>query len=54
MYKSGDSQSMHKFTLPPDHPDFIRAKINAQQISDVSLLWLYTLNGLPIASFVIV
>uniref|UniRef100_A0A4W4EJX1 LIM zinc-binding domain-containing protein n=1 Tax=Electrophorus electricus TaxID=8005 RepID=A0A4W4EJX1_ELEEL len=35
-YKSGDSESMHKYTLPPDHPDFIRAKINAQQISDVS------------------
>uniref|UniRef100_A0A8C2FK02 Nebulin-related anchoring protein n=1 Tax=Cyprinus carpio TaxID=7962 RepID=A0A8C2FK02_CYPCA len=34
MYKSGDSDSMHKYTLPPDHPDFIRAKINAQQISD--------------------
>ncbi|XP_051522836.1 nebulin-related-anchoring protein isoform X2 [Myxocyprinus asiaticus] len=34
LYKSGDSESMHKFTLPPDHPDFIRAKINAQQISD--------------------
>ncbi|TSK14755.1 Nebulin-related-anchoring protein [Bagarius yarrelli] len=34
LYKSGDSESMHKYTLPPDHPDFIRAKINAQQISD--------------------
>ncbi|XP_066519159.1 nebulin-related-anchoring protein [Hoplias malabaricus] len=34
LYKSGDSDSMHKYTLPPDHPDFIRAKINAQQISD--------------------
>ncbi|XP_026132251.1 nebulin-related-anchoring protein-like isoform X3 [Carassius auratus] len=34
MYKSGDSDSMHKYTLPPDHPDFIRARINAQQISD--------------------
>lgn len=35
LYKSGDSESMHKYTLPTDHPDFIRAKINAQQISDV-------------------
>ncbi|GAA6110303.1 nebulin-related-anchoring protein isoform X2 [Tachysurus ichikawai] len=34
LYKSGDSESMHKYTLHPDHPDFIRAKINAQQISD--------------------
>ncbi|XP_072523449.1 nebulin-related-anchoring protein [Salminus brasiliensis] len=34
LYKSGDSESMHKYTLPPDHPDFIRAKTNAQQISD--------------------
>ncbi|XP_017338644.1 nebulin-related-anchoring protein isoform X3 [Ictalurus punctatus] len=34
LYKSGDSESMHKYTLLPDHPDFIRAKINAQQISD--------------------
>lgn len=35
MYKSGDSDSMHKYTLHSDHPDFIRAKINAQQISNV-------------------
>lgn len=35
LYKSGNSESKHKYTLPPDHPDFIRAKINAQQISDV-------------------
>ncbi|XP_028844222.1 nebulin-related-anchoring protein [Denticeps clupeoides] len=34
LYKSGDSEAMHKYTLPPDHPDFIRAKLNAQQISD--------------------
>ncbi|KAK7122489.1 hypothetical protein R3I94_019565 [Phoxinus phoxinus] len=34
MYKSGDSDSMHKYTLHSDHPDFIRAKINAQQISN--------------------
>jgi len=40
MYKSGDSDSMHKYTLHSDHPDFIRAKINAQQISDVSFLGL--------------
>ncbi|XP_036428590.1 nebulin-related-anchoring protein [Colossoma macropomum] len=34
LYKSGDTESMHKYTLPADHPDFIRARINAQQISD--------------------
>ncbi|KAI4872815.1 hypothetical protein NFI96_016128 [Prochilodus magdalenae] len=34
LYKSGDSDSMHKYTLPADHPEFIRARINAQQISD--------------------
>ncbi|KAM4702748.1 nebulin-related-anchoring protein [Rhinophrynus dorsalis] len=34
LYKSGDSESMHRYTLPPDHPDFIRARINASQISD--------------------
>lgn len=26
---------MHKYTLHHDDPDFVRAKINAQQISDV-------------------
>lgn len=26
---------MHKYTIHSDDPDFIRAKINAQQISDV-------------------
>ncbi|XP_044130613.1 nebulin-related-anchoring protein-like [Bufo gargarizans] len=34
LYKSGDQESMHRFTLPPDHPDFVRARINAAQISD--------------------
>ncbi|MGH0162649.1 UNVERIFIED_CONTAM: hypothetical protein FKN15_045787 [Acipenser sinensis] len=34
LYKSGDSESMHRCTLPPDHPDFIRARLNAQHISD--------------------
>ncbi|XP_056385336.1 nebulin-related-anchoring protein [Hyla sarda] len=34
LYKSGDQESMHRYTLPPDHPDFIRARINASQISD--------------------
>nr|XP_015202884.1 PREDICTED: nebulin-related-anchoring protein isoform X2 [Lepisosteus oculatus] len=34
LYKSGDSELMHRYTLPPDHPDFIRARMNAQHISD--------------------
>uniref|UniRef100_A0A8C7P3M9 LIM zinc-binding domain-containing protein n=1 Tax=Oncorhynchus mykiss TaxID=8022 RepID=A0A8C7P3M9_ONCMY len=35
LYKSGDSDAMHKYTLHADDPDFIRARINAQQISNV-------------------
>ncbi|XP_075698802.1 nebulin-related-anchoring protein [Rhinoderma darwinii] len=34
LYKSGDQESRHRYTLPPNHPDFIRARINASQISD--------------------
>ncbi|XP_068113988.1 nebulin-related-anchoring protein isoform X2 [Hyperolius riggenbachi] len=34
LYKSGDQNSLHRYTLPVDHPDFIRARINASQISD--------------------
>uniref|UniRef100_A0A673X9Y0 Nebulin-related anchoring protein n=1 Tax=Salmo trutta TaxID=8032 RepID=A0A673X9Y0_SALTR len=34
LYKSGDSDAMHKYTLHADDPDFIRARINAQQISN--------------------
>uniref|UniRef100_A0A8C9VEP4 Nebulin-related anchoring protein n=1 Tax=Scleropages formosus TaxID=113540 RepID=A0A8C9VEP4_SCLFO len=34
LYKSGDSEALHRYTLPPDHPDFIRARLNAQHISD--------------------
>ncbi|KAG8430684.1 hypothetical protein GDO86_020135 [Hymenochirus boettgeri] len=37
VYKSGDSESQHRYTLPPDHPDFIRARVNASQISDLCL-----------------
>lgn len=35
LYKSGKNDDMHKYTLHSDDPDFVRAKINAQQISDV-------------------
>ncbi|XP_041939746.1 nebulin-related-anchoring protein [Alosa sapidissima] len=34
LYKSGDSDAMHKYTLHADDPDFVRARLNAQQISD--------------------
>lgn len=48
LYKSGKSDDMHKYTLHPDDPDFIRAKVNAQQISDVRQLLRYpdTTNNL--------
>ncbi|KAM9326442.1 nebulin-related-anchoring protein [Gastrophryne carolinensis] len=41
LYKSGDQDTLHCYTLPPDHPDFIRARINASQISDKAykMLW---------------
>lgn len=35
LYKSGQNDDMHRYTLHPDDPDFVRAKVNAQQISDV-------------------
>ncbi|KAH1168240.1 nebulin-related-anchoring protein [Mauremys mutica] len=34
LYRSGDSDAMHRYTLPPDHPDFVRARLNALHISD--------------------
>ncbi|XP_074855235.1 nebulin-related-anchoring protein isoform X4 [Carettochelys insculpta] len=34
LYRSGDSDAMHRYALPPDHPDFIRARLNALHISD--------------------
>lgn len=38
LYKSGKNDDMHKYTLHSDDPDFVRAKVNAQQISDVRQL----------------
>ncbi|XP_069467951.1 nebulin-related-anchoring protein isoform X2 [Ambystoma mexicanum] len=34
LYKAGDLESMHRCSLPPDHPDFLRARLNASHISD--------------------
>ncbi|XP_078499967.1 nebulin-related-anchoring protein [Lissotriton helveticus] len=34
LYRSGDLEAMHRCSLPPDHPDFIRARLNAAHISD--------------------
>nr|XP_003223476.1 PREDICTED: nebulin-related-anchoring protein [Anolis carolinensis] len=34
LYRAGHVDSMQNYTLPPDHPDFIRARLNALHISD--------------------
>ncbi|XP_044295117.1 nebulin-related-anchoring protein isoform X1 [Varanus komodoensis] len=34
LYRAGHLDSIHSYTLPPDHPDFIRARLNALHISD--------------------
>uniref|UniRef100_A0A6J0SP25 Nebulin-related-anchoring protein isoform X1 n=1 Tax=Pogona vitticeps TaxID=103695 RepID=A0A6J0SP25_9SAUR len=34
LYRAGHLDSMHRYTLPPDHPEFIRARLNALHISD--------------------
>ncbi|XP_072883891.1 nebulin-related-anchoring protein isoform X1 [Hemitrygon akajei] len=34
LYRSRYAQTMHRSTIPPDHPDFKRARINAYNISD--------------------
>ncbi|KAJ6669045.1 hypothetical protein lerEdw1_007854 [Lerista edwardsae] len=34
LYRAGYLDSLHRYTLPPDHPDFIRARLNALHISD--------------------
>lgn len=44
LYKSGQNEDMHRYTLHPDDPDFVRAKVNAQQISEVRQLLLNKIN----------
>ncbi|XP_029100735.1 nebulin-related-anchoring protein isoform X2 [Monodon monoceros] len=34
LYRSGDAESRHRYTLVPDHPDFTRARLNALHLSD--------------------
>ncbi|XP_016001836.2 nebulin-related-anchoring protein isoform X6 [Rousettus aegyptiacus] len=34
LYRSGDAESLHRYTLIPDHPDFARARLNALHLSD--------------------
>uniref|UniRef100_A0A8C7P4Z5 LIM zinc-binding domain-containing protein n=1 Tax=Oncorhynchus mykiss TaxID=8022 RepID=A0A8C7P4Z5_ONCMY len=48
LYKSGDSDAMHKYTLHADDPDFIRARINAQQINLIFCDFLEMKNRLTV------
>ncbi|XP_058154350.1 nebulin-related-anchoring protein isoform X2 [Dasypus novemcinctus] len=34
LYRKGDAESLHRYTLIPDHPDFARARLNAHHLSD--------------------
>ncbi|CAH6940129.1 Nrap [Phodopus roborovskii] len=34
LYRSGDADSMHRYTPIQDHPDFTRARLNAMHLSD--------------------
>ncbi|XP_023096723.2 nebulin-related-anchoring protein isoform X9 [Felis catus] len=34
LYRAGDAESLHRYTPIPDHPDFTRARLNAQCLSD--------------------
>lgn len=51
LYRSGDAESLHRFTLIPDHPDFIRARLNALHLSDVSEPAIHgvRVRGLPVS-----
>ncbi|XP_006831547.1 PREDICTED: nebulin-related-anchoring protein [Chrysochloris asiatica] len=34
LYRLGDAESLHRYTVIPDHPDFTRARLNALHLSD--------------------
>ncbi|XP_047408149.1 nebulin-related-anchoring protein isoform X1 [Sciurus carolinensis] len=34
LYRLGDAESLHRYTLIPDHPEFTRARLNALHLSD--------------------
>nr|XP_020022577.1 nebulin-related-anchoring protein isoform X2 [Castor canadensis] len=34
LYRSGDAESLHRYTVIPDHPEFTRARLNALYLSD--------------------
>lgn len=55
LYRLGDAESLHRYTLIPDHPEFTRARLNALHLSDVSellapVLWAYFAKMLCVQS----
>uniref|UniRef100_A0A8D2CK82 Nebulin-related-anchoring protein n=1 Tax=Sciurus vulgaris TaxID=55149 RepID=A0A8D2CK82_SCIVU len=34
LYRLGDAESLHRYTVIPDHPEFTRARLNALHLSD--------------------